>query len=78
MASWHDVYVYQAGDYEEVCVTHEHPEPAEDCELTLWLGREDNWTAFEDLGIGTFKARIHEGLLEVTGVEAFEIIDVTP
>lgn len=81
MSTWHEVRIIRYGEtvgdlYEEMQVVHDHPEPAEECELTLYLERVE--CALDYLQPGSYLVRMIDGETEVVTVSVgdVDIIDV--
>lgn len=61
---WHDVTIFVDDDAELIEIDHDHPEPANDCDLSLYLTRTDGDELFS-LAPGYYRLRMEDGELVV-------------
>lgn len=84
MEQWHQVFVSHFGDddgqHMEVLVSHEHPEPALECDLSLYMARYEDWGELDQLPPGIHLVRLFDGEIETRDMppEAVTVIDLTP
>lgn len=85
MGLWHQVMVTRFGEGEdrhmEVLVNHEHPEPAMDCDLSLYMANNEDWGQLDELPPGAHLVRLDDdGEIETQEIppEAITVIDLTP